>query len=307
MRRIIALLLIILLLLSCSACTGATESVHNNLSMTKTYSEKDDYKEDDTLILPGGPGQGDTGAKKPENKEPDEALTKSAIYPPSIFVIEASGKWRQELAPGYFADYEFEFYADKLDELDNQTASGNYTGVFWMKVTLDTGEFLNDLLKDVPVDMQFNAGGEGVCDFFSVILMNGFERESMGGSYDIPNTDGSPLVPTGDTLAARGSFIAEAVEAYLDVNAKGAAGETVEHHDSSASGTEVEFILHVEPDPDYSATERKVTLYLSSADGMSATLDGILRRLPGYTEDLQAYTSQGKRGEILDKHLQNTN
>lgn len=296
MKRIVGLLLCITLIISCLACSAGTETRSNKSSSVRE-------EEDDSLILPGGPGQSETQDTNSENQQPEESQSKSAIYPPSIFVIEASGAWRQELAPGYYADYECELYADKLDELDNQSPSGQYTGVFWMKVTLDTGEYLMDLLKDVPVDMQFNAGGEGVCDYFNVILMNGFERETMGGSYDIPNDSGSPIVPSGDALAAKGSFMAEAVEAYLDTKASGAVGETLEHHDNTAVSTEIDFVIHVEPDPDYNKTERKVTLYLSTSEGMSTILDGVLHRLPGYSEDLKAYTNQGKRGEILDQHL----
>lgn len=177
-------------------------------------------------------------------------------------------------------------------------------GVFWMKTKLDTGEYLKELLKGVPVQMNFDAGGEGVCDYINIILMNGFERQSMGGSCTMPDKNGETLTPSGDTLAARGSFIAEATDAYLDVKARGAAGETVEHQDNKAGSTEIDFVIHVEPDPDYKATERKVTIHFSTSEGMAVTLDGVLRRLSGYSEDLKAYTSQGKREEILNKHLE---
>ncbi len=297
MKRKIILSLAIGLILSCTACAKAPGIFPGTSPTPDNVREK----EDDSAVFPG---QSSTKDGQPEESPPEEVQTKSSIYPPSIFVIEASGTWRQEMAMGYYADYECEFYADKLDELDNQSASGQYTGVFWMKTTLDTGDFLKELLKDVPVDMQFDAGGEGICNYISVILMNSFEQQLSGGSYTIPDGQGGSLAPSGDVLAARGSFTAEAVEAYLDVNARGEAGESLEHHDTQSGSTEVDFILHVEPDPDYTADERKVTLYLSTAEGMSVTLGGVLRRLPGYSEDLKAYTSQGKRGEILDKHLQ---
>ena len=281
------LIILVLMLLFCTACSG----------------QEKENKEDD-LLLPGGPAQSSTGNEQQPEKPSGETQTKSTIYPPSIFVIEASGSWRQELTQGYYADYECEFYADKLDETSNQSASGQYTGVFWMKTRLDTGEYLKELLKDAPVKMNFDAGGEGICDYISVILMNGFERQSIGGNYTMPDNNGETLTPSGDTLAARGSFIAEATDAYLDVKARGTAGETVEHQDNKTGGTEIEFVIHVAPDPDFTAAERKVSIHFSSAEGMAVTLEGVLRRLPGYSEDLKAYTSQGKREKILNKHLE---
>ena len=296
------LIILALLLLFCTSCGKTDGTVPGAAPAASSGQEKEE--EEDSALLPVGPSQGNTGNEQTKEKPSDKNQTKSTIYPPSIFAIEASGSWRQELAPGYYADYECEFYADKLDETSNQSASGQYTGVFWMKTKLDTGEYLKELLKDVPVQMKFDAGGEGVCDYINVILMNGFERQSLGGDYTMPDKNGETLSPSGDTLAARGSFIAEATDAYLDVKARGAAGETVEHQDNKAGSTEIDFVIHVAPDPDFSATERKVTIHFSTAEGMAVTLNGMLHRLPGYSEDLKAYTSKGKREEILNRHLE---
>ena len=296
------LIILVLLLLFGTACGKTDGTIPGAAPAAGSAQEKEDEKDD--LLLPVGPGQSSSESERPGEKPSDQAQAKSTIYPPSIFAIEASGTWRQELAPGYHADYECEFYADKLDETSNQSASGQYTGVFWMKTKLDTGEYLKDLLKDIPVQMKFDAGGEGVCDYISVILMNGFERQSMGGNYTMPDKNGETLTPSGDALAARGSFIAEATDAYLDVKARGAAGETVEHQDNKAGSTEIDFVIHVAPDPDFTATQRTVTIHFSTAEGMAVTLDGVLHRLPGYSEDLKAYTSKGKREEILSKHLE---
>ena len=302
MKKIILSAVFIALLLLCAACGKTDGTAPGTTPAVSSEQEKEDEK--DSILLPGGPAQGSAESERPEQKPSGEEQAKSAIYPPSIFAIEASGSWRQELAPGYYADYECEFYADKLDETSNQSASGQYTGVFWMKTKLDTGEYLKELLKDVPVEMKFDAGGEGVCDYINVILMNGFERSSMGGSYTMPDEKGEPMTPSADALAARGSFIAEATDAYLEVKARGAAGETVEHRDNKAGSTEIDFIIHVAPDPDFSAAERKATIHFSTAEGMAVTLNGVLHRLPGYSEDLKACTSQGKREEILNKHLE---
>ena len=288
MKKVVLSILAITLLLLLSSCG--------------IVLKEDD--EDNSIILPGGPSKGSETDEPSDKKAEDESEHKSTIYPPSIFAIEASGTCRQELAPGYYADYECEFYADKLDETTNQSASGQYTGVFWMKTTIDTGEYLKELLKNVPVEMSFDAGGEGICDYINVIVMNGFERESIGGNYVISDESGAEITPSSDTLAARGSFTAELIDAYLDAKAQGAAGEKLEHNDNKGESTEIDFIIHIEPDPDFTATKRKVKLYFSMSGGMQITLEGVLHRLPGYSEDLKAYTSQGKREAILNKHLE---
>lgn len=125
-HRVLGTLIAILIGLFLVGCSGASDiqtsdSTEKNKTLSESQSEisssddtplsNDDQEEDDTLILPGGPGQSEEGDTIPEDELPEESQTKSAIYPPSIFVIEASGKWRQELAPGYYADYECEFYA----------------------------------------------------------------------------------------------------------------------------------------------------------------------------------------------------
>jgi len=57
------------------------------------------------------------------------------------------------------------------------------------------------------------------------------------------------------------------------------------------------------PDPTNSAKERKVSIHLSTAQGMSVTLEGVWRRLPGYREDMLEYANSGKAAQVLEKHL----
>jgi hypothetical protein len=295
MKKIKLLPLLAVLLLLCAAC-GRIASPGPEASETPGPSAP---------ALPGGPAdnpRGDAGNGQQADVQ-TEQIKNSGLYDPSIFVIEAEGAWRQELAPGYYADYECELYIDKADANDNRSASGLYTGVFWMKTTLDTEEFLSDFLKDVPVEMEFNALGEGICDNLTVHLQDGFERDPFEDCA-IPAEEGDPLMPAQDALADSGSFIAVGSEAYLEARAHGAAGEELEYQGDETADTEIGYVIHVEPDPEGTAAERKVTICLSTDEGMSVTLEGTWRRLPGYPEDMLEYANSGKQREILDKHLQ---
>lgn len=255
-------------------------------------------------ILPGGMGDDAQGGDDSGQQADAQTAQRknSGLYDPSIFVIEAEGTWRQELAPGYYADYECALYIDKFDANDNRSASGLYTGVFWMKTTLDAAEFLSDFLKDVPVEMEFSAGGEGICDNLTMHLMDGFERDPFE-DFGIPAGASEALTPAQDALADIGSFIVVGSNSYLEANAYGAAGEKLEYENSQTSDTDISYVIHVAPDPMGTAMERRVTIYLRNAEGMSVTLDGVWRRLPGYAEDIMEYVSSGKHNEFLSQHL----
>jgi len=256
-----------------------------------------------------GPQGGPTGdvnpSASPDATDSGQASpgSSSGLYDPSIYVIEAEGSWQKELAPGYYANYECEMYIDKVDSNDNRKASGSYTGVFWLKVTLDASDFISDLLKDAPVEMQFAAGGEGLSDNLSMYLLDGYMRDPFE-NFDIPTDGGGTLSPAKEALADRGTFVVPSVNAYLEAHAQGAQGEELNYEDTQSSDTEVSYVIHVAPDPTGSATERKVTIHLTTGDGASVTLDGVWRRLPGYPEDVLDYANSGKQGEIIQKHLQ---
>ena len=230
------------------------------------------------------------------------ASAQSALYDPSIFIIEAKGTWRQELAEGYYADYECELYLDKIDSNNNRVADGLYGGAFWLSTKLELSDYLKKLMKKTKVKMDFAAGGEGICDNLSVNLLAEYGREPWQG-YGIPGEDGETQPPE-DALVARGSFIAVAKEAYLNIRASGSQGESVEHSDSRAADAEISYVIHVEADPASQAAERKVTIYLYTPEGMAATLEGVWRRIPGYPEDVLKYAEDGKSREILDRHAQ---
>lgn len=290
MRQGAALLLSIFLIFSCAACGRTAEA--------KSGKEKED-------AVPPFPGTAveRTGTEKgqPEPAASD-AAGKGNLYDPSIFVVEASGSWRQELAPGYYANYECELYIDKFDANDNRSASGLYTGVFWMKVTVEVADYLKDLLKDTPVEMDFAAGGEGVCDNLTMYLLNGYERDPFG-DYAIPDGQDGFVEPEKETLAGEGGILVTGTQAYLDARAHGASGEGFSHQDGQTGDAELGYVVHIEPDPGHQATERRVTIYLSGAQGMSATLAGVWRRLPGYRDDMLDYANAGKSAQVLERHL----
>ncbi len=250
--------------------------------------------------VPGG-APGSAQADQP-GTPPAEGSMDSGLYDPSIFIIEASGTWRQELAQGYYADYACELYLNKADANDSRVADGMYTGVLWMSTKVEISDYLKDLLKNAPVDMDFDAGGEGICDNLTVNLLAEYGREPWRG-YGIPGEDGETQPPEG-ALVAQGGFIAVAKDAYLNIRASGAQGELLEHSDNKTADAEISYIIHIEPDPKNEATERKATIYLYNMEGMSATLQGVWRRIPGYPEDMLEHANTNPGRQVLDKHMQ---
>jgi len=124
------------------------------------------------------------------------------------------------------------------------------------------------------------------------------------GSYAIPLKVGGEQAPGEHALLDKGSFIVVAKQVYLDAIATGKQGETVEHHDSKAADVELNYIVHMQPDAYEQGTERNVTIYINDGQGMSATIFGKMRRLPGYPEDAVKYTQDAPYQEKLNQHLQ---
>ncbi len=277
MKKILILFLVILLINICTACNKEEEEKFPDFSVNSQ-----------------------NGSEEKTHTEKSSAETiKKSIYDPGIFVIEAAGTWQQEFAEGYYADYECELYLDKFDANDNRSASGFYTGVFWMKTKLNIDEYLKDFLKNVHVEMDFATGGEGICDNLTMHLLDGYQRDSFK-DFSIPGGN----EPHKDALAGEGSFIAVGKDAYLNIYAQGAGRESLQHNDSSVSGEEISYVIQIEPDLSKTSDELKVTIHLSNGEGMNATIEGTWKRLPGYPEDRIKYANEGKQGEFLDKHLQ---
>lgn len=247
----------------------------------------------------GNGGQDVAGTEK--NDETGKAKN-GILYDPGIYVIEASDRWRQEIAEGYYADYECEMYLHKLDVNDNRSSAGVYTGFFWLKTTLDTAGFMDDMLGDAPVDISFAAGGEGICDNLGFSLNERDEWER--GGYALPMSAGGEIKPGESVLADKGSFIVVAGQAYLDAAASGVQGESLEHHDSKAADVELSYIVHMQPDAYEKGTERNVTIHLYDNKGVSFTVFGKMRRLPGYPDDVARYTQNSPLQEALRKHLE---
>lgn len=227
--------------------------------------------------------------KPPEPTQPPQATEKSnKLYDPSIFIIEASGSWRDELAPEYFADYECEIYLHKIDVNDNRAVAGSYEGVFWMKTALDTAGFIKDLLGDAPVEMTYDAGGEVVSDNLAISLNTTDDKAWV--DYKILDENGQPLTLTRDTPVARGSFVAVARDLYLEAHASGVQGEKVDYSSAEGSGEviDINYVIHVQPDEMEADGQRKVIIQLSG-EGFSRMIEGVMRRIPGYPEDVSDY------------------
>jgi hypothetical protein len=273
-----------------SACGVPQSDVSLNAASTPTATPAD----------MGGSAQTQT----PVDPSPSAAATQgqSSLYDPSIFIIEASGKWNEELAAGYYADYECEIYLHKIDANDNRQVSGSYEGVFWMKTTLDTEEFISDLIGDAPIDLSFDAGAEAVCDNLGVSLNTTDDKAWV--NYTINDDNGNPLPLTQDTPVAKGSFVAVAKSLYLEAHGSGAQGENIDYSNNAGEGDliDVNFVIHVAPDAQETGTQRKAVIWLSG-DGFSVTLEGVMRRLPGYPEDVSDYLSSQDYQDSAWSHL----
>ncbi len=214
-------------------------------------------------------------------------------YDPSIFIIEASGSWQQELAPEYFANYEVEIYLHKIDANDNRAVAGSYQGVFWMKTSLDTAGFIKDLLGEAPVELNFEAGAEAVSDNLALSLNTTDDKAWV--DYSILDENGQPLPLTQDTPVGKGSFVAVAKEVYLNAKASGIQGEKVDYSANEGTGDviDINYVIHVQPNDMESGGVRKVTIFLSG-EGFSQMIEGTMRRISGYPEDVSDYLNSAE-------------
>lgn len=279
MKRATAFLFILTaILLLTSACSGAQMSAELKASPTPT-----------PLDLPGGAPDASPVASEVPTAAPTQEQ-KSNLYDPSIFIIEAAGDWQQEIAPGYFVNYHVELYLDKIDANDNRRTEGSYTGVFYMSAEVDAEDFISDMLSDVPVAAQFDVSGEAVSDNFGIYLNTTDDKAWV--DYSILDENGNPLPLTQDTPVARGSFTVMSRNIYLSAHAQGAQGETVDYEDAKASGEafDINYVFHVQPDDAEASGTRKVTIFMSG-ESFSHTMEGTLRRVAGYPEDVNDYVN----------------
>ncbi len=172
--------------------------------------------------LPGDGGQNTASPNETTPPEATEEARKSNLYDPSIYVIEATGTWQEEVEKGYYVNYECEIYLDKVDSNNNRVVAGSYTGFCWMNVALDTTEWIGDMLKDVPFEMTFDAGGEAICDNFGIYLSA--EDDKAWVDYSILDGEGNPLPLTRDTPVARGRLCSGIKECLSGSKSAGAAG-----------------------------------------------------------------------------------
>ncbi len=252
---------------------------------------------------PSLPGKGTEVTAPPSESSPPEKTgeRKSALYDPSIYVIEASGTWQEELEKGYYANCEAEIYLHKVDSNNNRVVAGSYTGFCWINVTLDTTEFIQEMLKDVPFEMTFDGGGESICDNLGITLSA--EDDKAWVNYSILDDEGNPLPLTRDTPVAKGSFVSVTKSAYIEAKGRGAQGETLDYANTASGEMDVNYVIHVEPDTMEQGAVRNVKIQLSG-EGFSTVLEGTLKRLPGYPEDVAKYTTDAPYQQAMNKHLE---
>jgi hypothetical protein len=302
MKKVMLLLPVLLIVLTfiCTACGKLPLAAP---TPTPTPGSEQAAESDDPEGSLGVPVQHGRQENQPNEPVPTETDKRSTTYGPSIFVIEASGSWQHEIDTGLYANYECELYLDKIEPHNMHDDTGAYTGVFWLKLTLDTEQYFSEFLKDVPfVDISMNAEAEGIRDNLSFYLRDGYTRDPTA-SFDIPDGQGGYLKPEHNALADKGSFVVSSTYGNLNVHAEDTQkGILLEHQQSGASDLDVSYVIHLAPDPMLEATQRDVKIHIMLPDGSSTTLDGVWHRLPGYPEDVQKYYDSGKSREILDKH-----
>lgn len=300
MKKIILLLFAALFVLSACNSKNSVSSVTASPSPTPSG-----------LIIGNGnaggqPGGTAGGAATPAST--DSAATAvptktSALFDPSIYVIEASGTWQRELEKGYYENGECEIYLHKIDSNDSRVSSGAYEGVFWMSVTLDADQYIKDMLKNAPVTIDFGAGAEAVCDNFGVYLSA--QDDKAWVDYNILDNNNNPLPLTRETPVAKGSFVAVSKQVYLYAKGSGAQGEKLDYSDFSESDQiDVNYIMHMQPDSMESGGQREVTFFFTSEGGGPITIKGTMTRLPGYPDDIAKYTSSGEYQKKVGKYLE---
>jgi hypothetical protein len=232
-------------------------------------------------------GSNESAPKDTESEAPAPTPYKSNLYDPSIFVIEAKGTHQQELAPGYYANYECEICLHKIDQNDNRVTAGDYQGVFWMNMAIDADEFIKDAIDNAPIKIDFEVGGEAVCDTLGIYLNT--TDDKAWTNYSILDENGDPLPLTQDSPVGKGSFVAVSKNVYLEAHAAGAQGERIDYSDASEGDLlDINYVIHVEPDSAESNAQRKVIINLSG-EGFNMNMEGVLKRLPGYREDVEDY------------------
>lgn len=283
MKRILPLIIFSLLFVLSACGKQAAVVIENPSEILPTSTVDSSGAADVPTVKPPEPTQ--------PPAEPTESPNKP--YDPSIFIIEASGSWQQELAPEYFANNEVEIYLHKIDANDNRAVAGSYQGVFWMRTTLDTAGFIQDMLGDAPIEMNFDAGAEAVSDNLAVSLNTTDDKGWV--DYSILDENGQPLPLTQDTPVGKGSFVAVAKEVYLTAKASGIQGEKVDYSTNEGTGDviNINYVIHIQPNDMESGGVRKVTILLSG-EGFSQIIEGTMRRIPGYPEDVSDYLNSSE-------------
>jgi len=234
---------------------------------------------------------------------PEATLSPNKPYDPSIFIIKASGTWRDELAPEYFADYEIDLYFHKIDPNDNRKVTGMYEGIFWMKTTLDTAGYVKSMVGDAPITVSFDAEAEAIRDNFSISLNTTDDKGWV--DYSIIGEDGQPLPLSQENPVGKGSFVVIAKSVYLEASASGAQGGRIDYSTMEGTGDaiDVNYVVHVQTNDQEIDGQRKVIFHFFG-EGFDKIIEGVLIRIPGYPEDVSDYFNSPEYENSAWRHAQ---
>lgn len=256
------------------------------------------------------PGSGVGGGNgSDEDNPPVPTPTEAPIPPDSIWTLKGEVSFRQVVEEGYYADYTVELDFVKLQ---GAYPSGQYTGDVYMKLKLDTADFIKEMLKNVPkgiVDINFDLEGYGLRNAIpiNVFTLTEFRKEGTSWpSMHTKNANGEQVSPGEEEYVADTSFLM----AFATTGSAGGKGNTgggsFKLGDFDLSGeSDGSFKIRVIIEPDsvwgndfYAGTggTRKVQIFID-AGGVEFSGTGTLERQPNGETNQQKQINRTRLGE----------
>lgn len=316
MKRIMTLALALLLAISLAACgNGATTEANQapaEVSPTPTQGN-----------MSGGSGENDE-PKEPQDPPKDDDNTgdaqRSTPYHDSIWVLEGSGSTMIELAEGYTATYSADL---SLVKLDGGSAQGTYQGGLYAAVDLSAGEYIKELLKNMPgANINFDLSGYALDNLAQLSLWNYYQYDGADWEKSPVDASGKEVPIAKDSYWGKGELamnIETSGEASGGFDFSGQSGSIAAPADlmNKAVGGDLGYHIYCPPNPeetgDQSGGVRRaiITLTFRGETNVELVIEGTLTRMPGGLENQDKFTKgrkpfsekYGKDDTTLSKNL----